>query len=144
MKPGLAAVGSATVAVPSQSSGITAMFSGHVVYNNCALYMLLYKQCRGFYRCSKRVVNARSVFQEHHLVIIILYNSTTKSCHMTDYVMSCDMYTYSCNFIPFCCVIEALENDQITLIDACSMYKTRYCYTLHGKLTGRTPTSRPR
>ena len=40
-----------------------------MVYNNCALYMLLYKQCRGFYCCSKRVVNARSVFQEHHLVI---------------------------------------------------------------------------
>ena len=39
-----------------------------MVCNNCALYMLLYKQCRGFYRCSKRVVNARSVFQEHHLV----------------------------------------------------------------------------
>ena len=33
-----------------------------MVYNNCALYMLLYKQqCRGFYCCSKRVVNARSV-----------------------------------------------------------------------------------
>ena len=42
---------------------------------------------------------------------------------MTDYiyVMSYDMYTYGCNFIPFCCVIEALENDQITLIDACSI-----------------------
>ena len=40
-----------------------------MVYNNCALYMLLYKQCRGFYCCSKRVVNARSVFQEHHLVV---------------------------------------------------------------------------
>ena len=39
-----------------------------MVYNNCALYMLLYKQRRGFYRCSKRVLNARSVFQEHHLV----------------------------------------------------------------------------
>ena len=40
-----------------------------MVYNNCALYMLLYKQqCRGFCYCSKRVVNARSVFQEHHLV----------------------------------------------------------------------------
>ena len=39
-----------------------------MVCNNCALYMLLYKPCRGFYRCSKRVVNARSVFQEHHLV----------------------------------------------------------------------------
>ena len=40
-----------------------------MVYNNCALYML-YKQCRGFYCCSKIVVNARSVFriQEHHLV----------------------------------------------------------------------------
>ena len=42
-----------------------------MVCNNCALYMLLYKQCRGFYRCSKRVVNARSVFQEHHLVMIL-------------------------------------------------------------------------
>ena len=40
-----------------------------MVYNNCALYMLLYKQCRGFYCCSKRVINARSVFQEHHLVL---------------------------------------------------------------------------
>ena len=83
MKPVLAAVGSATVAVLSQSSGIAAIFPmrrGHVVYNNCALYlllynncalcMLLYKQCRGFYCCSKRVVNARSVFQEHHLVPI--------------------------------------------------------------------------
>ena len=41
-----------------------------MVYNNYALYMLLYKQCLGFYCCSKRVyiVNARSVFQEHHLV----------------------------------------------------------------------------
>ena len=39
-----------------------------MVYYNCALYMLLYKQCHGFYYCSKRVVNARSVFQEHHLV----------------------------------------------------------------------------
>ena len=39
-----------------------------MVYNNCALYMLLCKQCRGFYCCSKRVVNVRSVFQEHHLV----------------------------------------------------------------------------
>ena len=39
-----------------------------MVYNNSALYMLLYKQCGGFYCCSKRVVNARSVFQEHHLV----------------------------------------------------------------------------
>ena len=77
MKPGLAAVGSATVAVLSQSSGIAAIFamrrvtwyrSGiiaaftYLLYNNCALYMLLYKQCRGFYCCSKRVVNARSVF----------------------------------------------------------------------------------
>ena len=72
MKPALAAVGSATVAVLSQSSGIAAIFfamrRGHVVYNNCALYML-YKQCRGFYCCSKRVVNVRSVFQEHHLVL---------------------------------------------------------------------------
>ena len=72
MKPGLAAVGSATDAVLSQSSGIERPFSamrrGHVVYNNCALYMLLYKQCCGFYCCSKRVVNVRSVFQEHHLV----------------------------------------------------------------------------
>ena len=69
-KPRLAAVGSATVAVLSQSSGIErplfAMRRGHLVYNNCALYML---QCCGFYYCSKRVVNARSVFQEHHLVI---------------------------------------------------------------------------
>ena len=66
MEPPLAAVGSATVAVLSQSSDIErpffAMRRGHVVYNNCALYMLLYKQCRGFYCCSKRVVNARSVF----------------------------------------------------------------------------------
>ena len=67
MKPALAAVGSATVAVLSQSSGIErpyfAMRRGHVVYNNCALYMLFYKQqCRGFCCCSKGVVNARSVF----------------------------------------------------------------------------------
>ena len=65
MKPGMAAVGSTTVAVLSQSSGVEDIFAmrrGHVVYNNCALYMLLYKQCRGFYCCSKRVVNARSVF----------------------------------------------------------------------------------
>ena len=43
MKPELAAVGSATVAVLSQSSGIAAIFAmrrGHVVYNNCALYLL--------------------------------------------------------------------------------------------------------
>ena len=62
----MAAVGSATVAVLSQTSGIErpffAMRRGHVVYNNGALYMLLYKPCRGFYCCSKRVVNARSVF----------------------------------------------------------------------------------
>ena len=42
MEPALAAVGSATVAVLSQSSGIErpffAMSLGHVVYNNCALY----------------------------------------------------------------------------------------------------------
>ena len=49
MKPALAAVGSATVAVFSQSSSIEwpffAMKQDHVVYNNCALYhMLLYKQ----------------------------------------------------------------------------------------------------
>ena len=73
MEPVLAAVGSATVAVLSQSSSIErpflAMRRGHVVCNNYALYMLLYKQCRGFYCCSKRVVNARSVFQEHHLVL---------------------------------------------------------------------------
>ena len=64
-KPGLAAVGSATVAVLSQSSGIAAIFAmrrGHVVYNTCALYMLLYKQqCRGFYCCSKRVSSKREV-----------------------------------------------------------------------------------
>ena len=46
-----------------------------LLYNNCALYMLLYKQCRGFYYTAvvlKRVVNARSVFQEHHLVTLCL------------------------------------------------------------------------
>ena len=32
------------------------------VDTGCTIYMLLYKQCRGFYCCSKRVVNARSVF----------------------------------------------------------------------------------
>ena len=47
-----------------------------MVYNNCALYMLLYKQCRGFYCCSKRVVNARSVFQEHHLVLTTVGEAT--------------------------------------------------------------------
>ena len=34
--------------------------------------MLLYKQCRGFYCCiivREYIVNARSVFQEHHLVL---------------------------------------------------------------------------
>ena len=40
MKPALAAVGSATIAVLSQSSDIEQPFfatrSGHVVYNNCA------------------------------------------------------------------------------------------------------------
>ena len=55
MKPGLPAVGSATVAVLSQSSGIErpffAMRRGHVVYNNCALYMLYKQQCCGFYYC---------------------------------------------------------------------------------------------
>ena len=75
MKPGLTAVGSATVAVLSQSSGIErpifAMRRGHVAYNNCALYMLLYKQCRGFCYCSKKVVNARSVFQEHNLATLV-------------------------------------------------------------------------
>ena len=43
MEPALASVGSATVAVLSQSSGIErpffAMRLGHVVYNNCALYI---------------------------------------------------------------------------------------------------------
>ena len=64
MKPALAAAGSATVAVLSQSSRIAAIFAmrrGHVVYNNCALDMLLYKQCLGFYCCSKRVVYKREV-----------------------------------------------------------------------------------
>ena len=50
--PALAAIGSATVAYLSQSSGVErpffAMRRGHVVYNNCVLYMLWYKQCRGF------------------------------------------------------------------------------------------------
>ena len=44
MKPELAAVGSATVAILSQSSGIATIFPmrrGHVVYNNCTLYLLL-------------------------------------------------------------------------------------------------------
>ena len=54
MMPALAAVSSATVAVLSQSSSVAAiifvMRRGHVVYNNCALYMLLYKhQFRDFY-----------------------------------------------------------------------------------------------
>ena len=57
MKPALAPVGSA-VAVLSQSSSIELPFfatrRGHVVYNNCALYILLYKQqCRGFCYCTK-------------------------------------------------------------------------------------------
>ena len=66
--PRLAAVGSATVAVLSQSSGIErpflfAMRRGHVVHNNCALYMMLYKQQYLAFCCwCKRVVNARSVF----------------------------------------------------------------------------------
>ena len=71
MKPGLAAVGSATVAVLSQSSGIAAIFcheAGHVVYNNCALYMLLYQQQRrGFYCC----------------IIIAEEVGTGSKCHMT-------------------------------------------------------------
>ena len=55
MEPPLAAVGSTTVAVLSQSSGVAAR-RGHVVYNNCALYMLLYKQqCLGFCYCSRGV-----------------------------------------------------------------------------------------
>ena len=62
MKPALAAVGSVTVAVLSQSSDIERPFFemrlGHMVYNNCALYMLMYKLCRGFYYYSKRVVSA--------------------------------------------------------------------------------------
>ena len=48
MKPVQVAVGSATVAVLSQSSHIERpIFStrrGNVVYNNCTLYMLFYKQ----------------------------------------------------------------------------------------------------
>ena len=44
MKPALAAVGSATVAVLSQSSGrerpFFAMRQGHVAYNNSPVYML--------------------------------------------------------------------------------------------------------
>ena len=48
MKPTLAAVGSATAAVLSQSSSIERPFfvkrRGHVVHNNCALYLPLYKQ----------------------------------------------------------------------------------------------------
>ena len=69
MKPVLAAVGSATVAVLSQSSGIERPFfgmrQGHVVYNNCALYLLLYKQCVAsttVVREYNNIVNARSVF----------------------------------------------------------------------------------
>ena len=62
-KPGLAAVGSAIVAVLSQTSAIAAIFlPGHVVYNNRALYMLLYKQCLASTAVVKREVNARSVF----------------------------------------------------------------------------------
>ena len=68
MKPGLAAVGSATVAVLSQSSGIAAIFCHeagsrgiqlrplHVVVPTTAPWLLL------LYNYSKRVVNARSVF----------------------------------------------------------------------------------
>ena len=45
MEPALAAVGSATVAVLSQSSGTErpffAMSLGHVFYNNCALYNVM-------------------------------------------------------------------------------------------------------
>ena len=56
MKPELAAVGSTTVAVLSQSSGVAAVFgneagSRNMGHNKCALYM--YKLCRGFYCCSK-------------------------------------------------------------------------------------------
>ena len=67
MKPALAAVGSATVAVLSQSYGIERPFfvmrRGHMVHNNCALYMLLYKQqCRGYCRKESSERHARCVF----------------------------------------------------------------------------------
>ena len=58
MKPVLAAVGSATVAVLSCIDWpFFAVRRDHVVYNNCALYMLYKQQCCGFYYCSKRVIS---------------------------------------------------------------------------------------
>ena len=50
-----------------------------MVYNNCALYMLLYKQCRGFYCCSKRVVNARS--QTKYLTTKISRSTVISNSH---------------------------------------------------------------
>ena len=61
MEPRLAAVGSTTVAVLSPSA-FFAMRRGHMVYNICGLYMLLYKQqCRGFYCCSIKESNKHKV-----------------------------------------------------------------------------------
>ena len=56
MKPALAAVGSATVAVLSQSSGVAAIFSmrrGHVVYNSwqlCPLHVVAEEVLHGSVR----------------------------------------------------------------------------------------------
>ena len=84
MKSVLAAVGSATVAVLSQSSDIERPFitmrRGHMVYNNCGLYMLLYKQqCRGFYCCSKRVVREVCVLEAPSSFKIVIATADTQS-----------------------------------------------------------------
>ena len=74
MKPGLAAVGSATVAVLSQSSGIAAIFPHEAGVTWCTIIAPFTCCCTNSAVAStavhsKRVVNARSVFQEHHLVV---------------------------------------------------------------------------
>ena len=67
-KPGLAAVGSATVAVLSQSSEIAAIFAMRRVtwYRSAIIAAFTYcctnRAVASIYCCSNRVVNARSVF----------------------------------------------------------------------------------
>ena len=83
MKPELAFVGSATVAVLSQSSGIAAIFPHEAWYRSAIIAPFTYccTIIAHFTCCCtnsavaslavvyKRVENARCVFQEHHLVI---------------------------------------------------------------------------
>ena len=72
-KPGLAAIGSATVAVLSESSGIEQSFSlpcggGHVLTRIAPFTVHVQTTVAWFYYILLYVIHARSVFWEHHLV----------------------------------------------------------------------------